>query len=296
LLLLAIAVATLSFPLRIPRWRLLLPEDPAAPLPNEPLWHATTIGFTANNIMPGRAGEVIRAATLARLTSVSFPTAFASLAVERVLDGLVMLALLGVGLVASGFPATQELMPGYLIAPLAWRLGLGCIAFLILAMAAAWRPEFAIGVLRRVTPGHPWGEIFLHFVERVLAGFAALRQPRRAMRVAGWSIVLWLVNAAGFWIGMLAFGIHLSFFAALVLQGVVVVFIAIPSAPGGFGQFEWAIRMALAMYHIQPNLAAAYAIGFHLTTLPPLLLFGAWSLRRIGSSMSSAAKDAEAAE
>jgi len=55
----SIIVATLTFPLRLVRWRLLLRRDDGGPLPVLPVWHAVAIGFMANNILPFRAGELV---------------------------------------------------------------------------------------------------------------------------------------------------------------------------------------------------------------------------------------------
>ena len=78
----SVVVATLVFPIRTIRWQYLLRLD-GEKLPFVPLWHATAIGFMANNLLPARAGEVARAYAARRLTGVPFMTAAATLVVER---------------------------------------------------------------------------------------------------------------------------------------------------------------------------------------------------------------------
>ena len=75
-MLLAIVVATLPFPLRIPRWRILLRHDDGRPVGVLPLWHAIAMGFAANNLLPFRAGEVVRtvAARLPCLMTLTWTT------------------------------------------------------------------------------------------------------------------------------------------------------------------------------------------------------------------------------
>src|SRR5438045_1368535 len=94
LLLFSAIAATGIFPLRARRWRTIL--DPVAPrLPLGPLWRATAIGMMVSNIAPARAGEPARAYALSReVEQVPFATAFASLAVDRVFDALVVLMLM----------------------------------------------------------------------------------------------------------------------------------------------------------------------------------------------------------
>jgi glycosyltransferase 2 family protein len=60
---LAAIIATLTFPLRLIRWRLLLPDRDGRRYPAAALWHAIALGFMANNILPLRAGELVRSYT-----------------------------------------------------------------------------------------------------------------------------------------------------------------------------------------------------------------------------------------
>src|ERR1043166_986408 len=104
LLALTSIAATCIFPLRARRWRTIL--DPVAPrLPFGPLWRSTAIGMALNNLLPARAGEPARAFALSReRPEVPFSTAFASLAVDRVFDALVILLLMGVAMLDPAFP------------------------------------------------------------------------------------------------------------------------------------------------------------------------------------------------
>src|SRR5437762_2626714 len=108
LALLAVVVVTMIFPLRARRWRPIL--DPIAPnLPFGPLWRATAIGMMANNLLPARMGELVRAYALSREKTtppVSFSAAFASLVVDRVFDGVIVILLMVGAMFASDFPST----------------------------------------------------------------------------------------------------------------------------------------------------------------------------------------------
>src|SRR5438552_7531847 len=110
LLLLTVFVATLTFPVRAIRWRSILREGNGQPFPFMPLWHAMTIGFMANNLLPARAGEFARAYVASRQLPVRFTTALGSIGVERIFDALVMLALMAVAIAAPSFPAHSTLL------------------------------------------------------------------------------------------------------------------------------------------------------------------------------------------
>src|SRR6478609_1437064 len=104
LLLLSAVIATCIFPLRARRWRPIL--DPIAPnLPFSVLWPPVAIGMMINNVVPARAGEPARAFALSRSTAaVPFPAAFASLAVDRLFDTVVVLLLMFLAMLDPAFP------------------------------------------------------------------------------------------------------------------------------------------------------------------------------------------------
>ena len=102
--------ATLRFLLVTERWRYILRLDGAV-IPFRPLWHATAIGFMANNIAPARAGEVARAYVASAKTGVKFTAAVASIAVERIMDTGTIVVLLALAAAAGGFSAEATIGP-----------------------------------------------------------------------------------------------------------------------------------------------------------------------------------------
>ena len=92
----------------------------------------------------------------------------------------------------------------------------------------------------------------------------------------------WMVNGASFWIAFRAVGIDAPFSAALFLQSLLALAVAIPSAPGFFGLFEAAAKIALGVYLVDETLAVSYALGYHLLSFIPITLIGFWYLARLG--------------
>ena len=72
-----------------------------------------------------------------------------------------------------------------------------------------------------------------------------LRSPRRFAVVLWWTLAHWLLNALAFWVGFRAAGMDLPFSAALFLQGIIAIGVAVPQAPGFFGVFEHFARIGL---------------------------------------------------
>jgi uncharacterized protein (TIRG00374 family) len=285
-LLLAVAVATATFPIRMLRWRLLLRAADGSPLPAAPLWHAVAIGFMANNLLPFRAGELVRCYAAARLTGERLTAAISSVAVERVFDGLTVVALLSLALFAADLPSS--LVVGGVsvsIARAAWIAGLVSAAALVMALAVVLAPERAEALIRRVLPAGRVTERLVALIDGFRHGLATLRSPGRLAGVVAWSVVLWLVNAASFWIAFAAFDLPVGFAGALLLQGLLVFGIAVPSTPGYVGVFEAVIGAVLLLYGVPASRGAAYALVYHATTFLPIILLGAWSLLRTGLSL-----------
>jgi uncharacterized protein (TIRG00374 family) len=278
-LLVSVILATLTFPLRLIRWRLLLRHESGRPYPAAPLWHAVALGFMANNVLPLRAGELVRSYTASRLADIRFTTVLSSVAVERIFDGLTIAGLLTLALLSPDLPGSVK-VGGVSVAHLA-RVGgiLGGLA-LVLAVAVLAAPLAAERLVRAAFPWPTVASRLVSLIEGIRQGLVVLRTPARLVLVVFWSFALWLVNALAFYVGFAAFDIPVSYVGALLLQGLLVLGITIPSTPGFFGPFEAVIVAALALYGVPQDLAFSYAIAFHVTTFIPITVLGLWSLAR----------------
>ncbi len=275
----AVALATATFPLRAIRWRLLLRAAGGGPLPWPALWHATALGFMANNVLPFRAGELVRPFAVTRLAGARFSAALSSIAVERIFDALTIAFLLGLALLGTG------LAPGAAVGGVSLRhatlvAGALALAGLLVALLVVTQPLAAERAIRRLFPPGRLADRLVSLIEGVRHGLAVLNSPARVAGVAAWSVALWLVNALSFYVAFAAFDIRVGYAGALVLQGLLVLGVAVPSTPGYLGPFEAAIVAALALYGVPSASGFSYAIAYHVTTFIPITLLGLWSLAR----------------
>jgi glycosyltransferase 2 family protein len=275
----AVVLATITFPLRLVRWRLLLRDERGGRYPAAPLWHAIALGFMANNLLPLRAGELLRSYTAARLAPARFTTVISSVAVERIFDALTVVALLTLALLTSDLPASVT-VGGTSVAQLARLAGIAGMVALLAAILVVAAPLAAERMVRRLLPHAHLADRIVDLIEGIRQGLAVLRSPARLVGVIFWSLVLWLVNALAFYAGFAAFDIPVSYAGALLMQGLLVLGISIPSTPGFFGPFEAVIVAVLALYGVPRGLAFSYAIAFHLSTFVPITLLGVWSMAR----------------
>jgi uncharacterized protein (TIRG00374 family) len=283
LFLLSAIVGTSIFPLRARRWKTIL-----SPIDEHigfgPLWRATAIGMMVNNVVPARAGELARAYALTKeCPNIPFSASFASLAVDRLFDALVVLSLMLLAMLDASFPRGQD-VAGQRVSY--WVTAGGIVAgavflavYLIVffpARIVSWYQRLA----RRLVPSleERGTDVLMKFA----SGLSVLRSPRRFVAVLGWTTLHWIVNALAWWIACMAVGIDIPFTAMFVLQGLIAIGVALPSAPGFFGVFEALGREGLGLYGIDPTLAVTWAIGFHLLSFIPITLIGGYYFVRLG--------------
>jgi uncharacterized protein (TIRG00374 family) len=274
--------ATAIFPLRARRWAALL-EPVAGRLAFKPLWQSTAIGMMVNNVLPFRAGEFARAFALSRAEPrVRFTAAFASLAIDRLFDGTVVLMLMLVAMLDPAFPSGRMIGDhplGFYLKGAAVFLG----AVLAALIAIVLVPHTIFGavdaVTRRVAPRHE--PRLRALMDGFASGLDVLRNPRLLTEVFLWTLTHWLCNAFAFWLGFRALGIAAPFTAAFLVQGLVAIGVAAPAAPGYFGLFEYFGKAGLALYGVGDAQAVSWVLGFHVLSYIPITVMGAWYLTRL---------------
>jgi uncharacterized protein (TIRG00374 family) len=287
LFLLCAAVATLIFPLRALRWRVILAPS-VGEVPFAPLWRSTAIGMMVNNVLPARAGEVARAFAITReVPRVTFTSAVASLAVDRIFDAITLLALMFAAMLSPAFPANARIL-GLTVSQFA-ASGMGMVVVLLaVCYAAVLFPALLLRtvgrVVRVVLPRMEARTVTL--VDQAVGGLRVLRDGRRFLLVLWWAVAHWLVHALALWIGFRAVGLDAPLSAALFLQGVLGFAVALPSSPGFVGVFEYAAAVGLAVYAVPEALAVSWAIGYHVLSFIPITTIGLWYVVRLGLRVS----------
>jgi uncharacterized protein (TIRG00374 family) len=273
-------IATAVFWIRAWRWKALV--DPVAPTSFRSRFAATTIGFMGNNVFPWRVGEVMRPLALARAESLPFVASLTTLVLERILDALTVMGLLFLSMSLPGLPG---LGGSDQFADRIQRVGVVMFAALVAFVAVIVWPTLSRRIADALVARLP-----ARFRPRARAaahGFldaaGALRNVHLMSRAVAWSIVLWMFNALGFWFAMRAFGLHYSYTAALFFQGILVIAVAAPSAPGFFGVYELAAAAVLVgMWGADATTSNAFAAAYHLAGYIPVTAIGLWYAHRLG--------------
>lgn len=286
LFVLCTVVATSIFPVRARKWRPILAPI-VGPLPFGPLWRSTAIGMMMNNVFPLRAGEFARAYALHReVPRVTLTTALGSLAVDRLFDALVVFALMFAAMLDPRFPA-EATVAGRTIPQLALGGVVIIAGALLVCYVIVLQPARIVAlagtVMQRLLPRYR--DMVVGFVELGVGSLSVLKDTRRFVAVFGWTLLHWLLHALGLWIGFQAVGTQVPLSAALFLQGILAIGVAVPSSPGFFGVFEVAATIGLAVYGVPKELAVSWALGFHLLSFIPITVLGATYFARLGLSV-----------
>lgn len=274
-----VGVTLISVWLRAYRWKFML--DPIKSVSVADLFSATMIGFMANNILPARLGEFVRAYAIGHTAKVSKGAAFATIVIERAFDMVSLVFFLGVVLLVHPVARGIKLAGVFAIAVCA-------VMFLVLIIFRA-RRDLVVRVFHAVTGRMPEGarkrgEVLLHsFID----GLEVLARGHHILAILVLSLVMWLTVALSMDLGLKAFSLDVPVHASLVLLVVVSLALMIPSGPGFAGTFEAAVIGTLILMGIDKELAASYAIMYHATQFIPITLLGFFYLWKTKMTLGS---------
>jgi uncharacterized protein (TIRG00374 family) len=255
------------------RWDYLL--RPIKKIPIYRLFPVVVIGYMGNNIFPVRAGEIIRAYLLRQREEVSISTSLATIIVERVFDGLVMLMFVFIGL-----PFTP--MPGWLqkMVIAASLLFFGALAvFMMLAIKVEWAEATYGWFIDRFVPTR-FRPPVRGFADRFMTGLYSLRSGRAVLMIFLTSVVIWLAETVKYWFVMHAFDFTVPFWVLMLMNGIVNLATTIPSSPGYVGTFDAPGIEILSIFGVDRALAASYTLVLHVALWLPITLLGLWYMTR----------------
>ena len=270
----SIAVYFVAVWARAWRWHYLL--RPLKRIPLRTMFPIVVVGYMGKNIYPARIGELLRAYALKRKENVPVSASLATVVIERVFDGVVMLGFVIFNLPTlaavsgdSGFVGNIQQVA--VIGTLAFSLALA--AFLL----AALFPHQSLSLFHRFAePLIP-----IRFRQKVVGlvvgfwtGLESLRSPANIARVFLTSVVIWLLETVKYWFVMHAFNFSVPFFALMLMNGIVNLATTIPSAPGYVGTFDAPGIAVLQAYGVEGGLAASYTLVLHVALWLPITVLG----------------------
>jgi glycosyltransferase 2 family protein len=249
----------LGYLLRSLRWRLILTGAARAPLST--LFAVLIMGFATNNLLPGRLGEFWRAYLLGRKQNVRKTFALASVVVERVFDGLTLIALLVLVSMSIQLPGWSRQAEA--ISAIVFLGATGMLALLLWRPTLAYAPV-AYGLRRAPARVATFADLrFSSFVD----GLAPLRRPQVLLLAALLSAGVWLAELSSYVV--LSRGVALGLPAALEVPALGLALVTInlgimvPSGPGYVGTQEFFGTAALGVVGANAQGALALVVVSH---------------------------------
>lgn len=269
------------------RWSLLL-----LPVGEVTQWGsigAIYVGLFANEVLPLRAGELIRCFLMARWSKVPISVTLASALIERIFDGVLLI----VGLVLSlryihRFPlnhgqtrAIEILTTGSVFLAI---LILLCAA--LLAVAMYWRKQTLDALLdARI---FSWAHVFIEDLHRI-------GHSRFLYASAVVSIPFLLVQIIPIYAIMLAYGFdNVSWSQAAALTVLLRLGSVVPQAPGNVGLFQVLSTLGLTLFGVPAAMARRFTLILWAVITVPLLVAGFVALIASGSKMGDIHREAQA--
>jgi uncharacterized protein (TIRG00374 family) len=277
---LSIVVNFASMWTRAWRWSYLFPPGPR---PSH-LFRSVLIGYMGNNLLPLRAGEVVRVYIASR-HGPRFWTAFATVVVERVLDGLAL------GLIVAGLlllvPVSAE--TGWSIAIF---LAVDLAALLALVMIAV-APRVCRVLIETIFHRIGWLERrLIALLGTMTEGLRGIRAPRHAIPLALSSVAIWVFFALSVWTAMHAAHLDLPLVASWVVLAFLGLGVSLPSSPGFVGVVQAATVLALALFGVSRAEALSFSLLLHASQFFPVTAVGLVCLLLEHVSLTDAARAA----
>jgi uncharacterized protein (TIRG00374 family) len=282
-------MAPVNYITRSLRWRyLLLPEKKDVRFSS--MVAANIVGFTANAVLPGRVGELIKPLDLARREGIRAGFAVGTVIVERVFDVLTTCTLLGLFLLARpvlpglGNIGEEHFRNLYLWGRLALAVALGLVALILVLYFLRDRAVRTITTLLR-----PFSEklslkaaaVSCEFID----GLAFFRSLGNLGMYLLFSLIFWLGILFFYWVLFLAYGVRAPFFLMIPYVFLTGVGAAIPT-PGMVGGFHYFSRLGMtAFLGLEPSRAVALTLVAHAGQIGVTCLLGYAILAREGLSL-----------
>lgn len=278
-----------SYFLRAVRWKFLLISEKNISLKS--LYPATIIGYMANNLLPARLGEFVRAYVLAQREGLETPAVFASLVIDRLFDGFTVILMLLVTLFALRLPqgmadAETALKVGGMVTFL---LYCAVIIFLFLLKRQTMKTLAFVKLILKPFP--------LRFSDRLIpllgSFIAGIRMSSRGGHIAALlitSVLIWTFAVLPVDMILQAFGIHLPITASMFIMVLLVFAVMVPASPGFIGTYHYACFKGLSAFGIAESTSISIALVIHGSAFFPVIIAGFYHLWSEKLSLSAVRK------
>lgn len=265
------------------RWSVLM--RPVAPISPARLFPYAIIGYMANNLLPARAGEVVRAYVLGDREHVSKMGTFGTIAVERLFDGCTLVLML---LIAGAFVGFEDSRLRVIAVVSSVLFVAALVGFYIVTLSEA-RTKRVMHFFLRLLPQRLEHRAE-HIADQLAVSLRSVHEWRPLALVAVLSGVAWTIEAACYAVIGQGFDLGVGFGHYCLLLAAANLAIIVPTFFGGTGPFEWAAKLVLVGAGVEGAVAGAYSIVAHAIILIPTTVLGLIFLWSFGVSFGKIAR------
>ncbi|MBN1546390.1 MAG: flippase-like domain-containing protein [Syntrophaceae bacterium] len=252
--------------LRSIRWGGIL--NPVVRVDQFTLFSITSVGFLAIVAIPARLGEVVRPLLISQKKNVPMAAALGTVFVERIMDTFTVLLM--AGLLFPLIPLPPWLVRSVSLITIIVLASAVFFIFLIIKRKSLEDLERFLPSSLRIRYSGKISRLIGHFID----GFAVITDWKQLTWLLVLSVAVWIVDVLAIYALFLAFGYSLSFLAAFVLMFILIVGIAIPTAPGFIGNWHYACILALTLFGLAKTDALTFAIVYHALSIGIVLILG----------------------
>ena len=278
-----VILVVFSMWMRAFRWKYMV--NPIKKVGLGRLFSSVMIGFMANNVLPARLGEFIRAYSLGTRENISKSASFATIVVERIFDGFSILFILWATLLLFPFPDWIKKGSNLFLA-----MNLVILFFLIFLEVKTDSTLKFFQYMFRFLPRKlriKAEEILLKFI----SGLKVFRDVPSLIWILTWSISIWAITGIGNYFVFLAFGLHPPIQASFILLVIVCLGVTLPASPGFVGTFQFFSIVALKLFGYDKNVALPFSLVLHACHYFPVTLLGLYYLKKEHLSLKTLEKE-----
>ncbi|MFL2626756.1 MAG: lysylphosphatidylglycerol synthase transmembrane domain-containing protein [Dehalococcoidia bacterium] len=275
----------ISLFIRTLRWQYIL--DSVLKIRTWTLFKSIAIGYSTNNILPVRLGELIRLYYVAKISNISKSTTLGTIITERVMDALTLIACVAFTLIGFILIDIIEFNKLFTIENIIIvTLIFGSLTILVIFFILIWLakdPKIIEIIIKSIFARLSQTNLdkIINIYNYFLKGLVVLGSLKKISYIFFISLAIWIFEFFLAYILVISLGIEnfkyepvILFFILCLSISVANLATSIPLTQGGIGPFELSGSLILIMFGIDAAYAGAFIILLHALLLIPVTLVG----------------------
>lgn len=225
------------------------------------------ISYIGNNLLPFRAGEFLKIYYWKKISKKSYLSLFSIGLLERIIDLTILVVLFLAG--SEKILAPLGVKTSYVL--LVFALSIFPIVLLVI-LDYRHKKTFTLNKKIRLVLGESITQYFEDIINKLMTGLRVLGSLKNTLITIALSIFYWIMNLIALMFILSAFHLSFSISQSLIVLLATALGVAIPSAPGYIGTFDYFAKSALMLYGINESVSTSFAITAHFISIVPFTL------------------------